>query len=294
MCGWLWRGRGLQLWLLFACAVSPVFAASQAVVEMVQMPAWLDRAGRSQALAVDMEVKNGDRIRTGAAARVTLRLAEGSSVKLGEQATLGFYSRSLQPERAFKGALDVIKGGARFTTDALTAGRSSRDLAIRVGKATAADVGSNGAVDLWAKSDSERNLILLIEGKIRFVYAGRTVAVEQPMTLFVTPRNAAPPVDAEQFKRWARETEALAGDGMTGRTGQWKVLLSRAGSEAEALAIYDKARDAGYAAQIQPRLAGKAWLFDILLTRLASEQDAVVVANKVKSQLGYPAEPVLH
>ena len=45
---------------------------------------------------------------------------------------------------------------------------------------------------------------------------------------------------------------------------------------------------------IQPRLAGKAWLFDILLTRLASEQDAVVVANKVKSQLGYPAEPVLH
>lgn len=294
MCGWLrWC---VKVGLLLACAGMPVLAASQAVVEMVQMPAWLERAGRSQPLAVDMEVKNGDRIRTGAGARAYLKLAEGSTVKLGENAALGFYSRSLNPERVFKGALDVFKGVFRFTA---AAGMRSRDLSIRVGTTTAGIGGMDGA-DLWGKSDAERDLILLIEGKIVLSHGGETVAMEQPMTFFVAPKNAAPPpvaaVDPEQFKSWARETEAAPGDGTTRRGGKWKVLLARAGSEVEALAVYDKARAAGYAAQIRPRGAdgGKQWVFDVLLAQLASEQEAVVVANKINSQLGYPAEPALH
>lgn len=290
MCGRLRR----CVWLLFACTVMPALAAGPAVVEMVQMPAWLERAGRSQPLEVDMEVKNGDRILTGAGARAYLKLAEGSTVKLGENAALGFYSRSLKPQRIFKGALDVAKGAFRFTTDAISGKRSSRDLSIRVGTATAGIRGT----DLWGKSDSERDLIVLIEGRIALRHAGETVAMEQPMTVFVAPRNAPPPpvtpVDPEQLRLWARETEALPGDGTTRRGGKWKVLLASSDSEAAALAVYDKARSSGYAARIRPRGAGKPWVFDVLLARLASEQEAVVLADKVRSQLGYPAEPALH
>ncbi len=277
------------MWLLLACTGAPALAAGQALVEMVQMPAWLERAGRSQPLEVDMEVKNGDRIRTGAGARAYLKLAEGSAVQIGEHAELGFYSRSLKPERDFKGALDVAKGSLRFTSSAM---QSHRDISIRVGSATAVTEGA----DLWAKSNGENRLILLIEGKMVLGFAGKTLGIDRPMTLFATPKNAAPPIDAEQFKLWAQETEATPGAGTTRRNGKWKVVLARGGSEAEALAVFDRARAAGYAAQIRPRGAesGKLWLFDVLLARLASEQEAVAVADKLRAQLGYAAEPALN
>ena len=278
--------------LTFFCFCAPAFAIPHTVVETVQMPAWLDRAGLSQPLAVGMEVKNGDRVRTGKGARAYLKLAEGSTVKLGEDAALGFYSLSLNPDRAFKGALDVLTGAFRFTTDALRRTPGSRDLSIRVGTATAGIRGT----DLWGKSEAQRDLILLIEGKIVVRHAGETAEMEQPLTVFVAPKNAAPlpvaTVAAEQFRVWARETEVLAGDGATRRGGQWKVLLASAGSEKEALLAYDKARAAGYAAQIRPRAAGeKQWRYEVLLAQLPSEQEALVVAKKVGAELGFEAAP---
>ena len=127
------------LLVLFAIYVAPVFAASQpvsyATVAVVQMPAWLERGGQTQPLAIGTTLKNGDRIRTGADARVYLTLAEGSTVKLGENASLGLYSRSLKPASSFKGALDVLAGAFRFTTQATQRLRSQRELSIRIGTA---------------------------------------------------------------------------------------------------------------------------------------------------------------
>jgi hypothetical protein len=287
------RKLGCMLFFFF-CA--PAFAVPQAVVETVQMPAWLDRAGGSQPLAVGMEVKNGDRIRTGRDARATLKLAEGSTVKLGENAALVFYSLSLRPERAFKGALDVAAGAFRFTTDALAGNRSRHQLSIRIGTATAAPVANSGGTDLWGKSDAERDLILLIEGKIAVRRAGETVEMEQPLTYFAAPKNAASlpvaPVDPEQFKRWARETEVLPGDGAARRGGKWKVRLAIAGGEKEALATYDQARASGYAAKIRPRSAGEGqWAYEILLAQLPSEREASVAALKVRADIGFEAAP---
>jgi hypothetical protein len=93
-------------------------------VDALVTPAWIERHGQTQPLAVGMAVANGDRIRTGDGARVYLKLAEGSTVKLGADATLSFFSRSLRPQRDFKGALDVLAGAFRFTTDALQRVRS--------------------------------------------------------------------------------------------------------------------------------------------------------------------------
>lgn len=276
--------------------------ASLATIETVQMPAWLERGGRFQPLAVGMEVRNGDKIRTGAEARVYLGMAEGSTVKLGENAVLGMYSRSLQPASNFKGALDVVAGAFRFTTHALQRVRSQRDLSIRIGTTTAAPLVNSGGTDLWGKSDAARDLILLIEGSIEVRHAGATFEMTEPMTYFFAPRNAPPQAparaDPESFSLWARETEVLPGDGAAQRGGLWKVLVARAGQQTEALEAYDKVRRAGYAAQVRVRGGGAGkpekggvWNYEVILTQLASEQEAAVVANKIKSQLGFDAVP---
>ncbi|MFA7270647.1 MAG: FecR family protein [Sterolibacterium sp.] len=295
------RGFGCLL-ILAACLGAPAYAAnrsvSQATVETVQMPAWLERNGRTQPLAVGMEVQNGDHIRTGVDARAYLKLAEGSTVKLGENATLNFYSRSLKPERMFKGALDVLKGAFRFTTSALQRARSQRDLAIRVGTATAGIRGT----DVWGKSDAERDLILLIEGKIEIRHAESTLELDEPLVYFAAPRNAATqlrPVDPDDFRQWARETEILPGDGAMQRGGSWHVLLARVASQRGALEVYDTARQAGYAAQIKVLAAldgklekGGQWEYEVVLTQLPSQQEAAAVAKKIKAQLGFEAIPV--
>lgn len=274
-------------------AAEPV---SQATVDTVRMPAWLERDGRSQPLAVGMEVRNGDRIRTGPQARAYLSLAEGSTVKLGENAVLNFHSRSLKPASNFKGALDVLAGAFRFTTQALQRMRSQRDVTIRVGTATAGIRGT----DLWGKSDALRDLILLIEGSVEVRHAGATFEMAEPLTYFSAPRNAPSQaltrVDPESFRQWARETEVLPGDGAARRGGKWIVLLARVALQGEALETYDKARYAGYAAQVRvrPAAAGKAgtdgqWTYEVFLAQLESEREAAVLASKIKTQLGFDA-----
>lgn len=291
----------LTRWMLLGALLLPAWAAGQdlartvgqASVTAVQMPAWLERDGRTQPLAVGMEVRNGDRIRTGAAARVYLTLAEGSTVKLGEQAALKLYSRSLKPARDFKGALDVAAGAFRFTTAALQRLRSQRDISIRVGMATAGIRGT----DLWGKSDAMRDLILLIEGSIEVRHAGTTIEMAEPLTYFSAPKNApAQPlakVDPESFRQWARETEILPGDGAAKRGGKWNVLLASAAEQQAALAIYDKARAAGYAAQVRVRGAGKGgpWNYEVIVAQLEDEQEAAALAGRIKAQLGFDAAP---
>ena len=298
MCGYRWLGRQNRAWLLILLAglAMPAWAARQAVVEMVQMPAWLERAGVSQPLAVDMEVNNGDRIRTGAGARAYLRLAEGSTVKLGEQTVLGFYSRSLNPQRAFKAALDVAQGSFRFTTGAHERRQLSRELSIRVGTTTA----TVHEADLWGRADPGRDLLCLIEGRIRLSHAGEAFEMAEPSTCFVAAKKPGPVarVAQEELGKWLRQTEVSSGDGATRHGGRWTVLLARADSEREALGVYDKTRAAGYAAEIRPRAAagGKAgpWIFDVVLARLASGEDALSLAERLHSQLGFPAEPERH
>ena len=282
---------------LISLFCTQTFAVPQAVVDTVQMPAWLDRAGVSRPLAVGMEVKNGDRIRTGREARAILRLAEGSSVKLGQNATLGFYSLSLRPDRLFKGAVDLQGGAMRFTPDAQKSAQSSRDLSVRAGALTAVYAADSAGGDLWAKTDAERDQVLLIAGRMAVRYAGETIEMEQPLSSLIAPKTAAlqpvAPANPEQGRLWIRETEVLAGDGAARRGGKWKVLLARAASEREALSAYDQARSAGFAAQIRPRAAGERgqWNYEVLLTQLASEQEASAMARRVGANLGLVAAP---
>jgi len=292
----------LKKWMaVMACVAMPVQAAPQAVVDTVQMPAWLERGDRVQPLAIGMEIRHGDRIRTGADARAYLKLAEGSTVKLGENAALGFYSRSLKPQRNLKGALDVQKGAFSFTTDTQLRAKVTRDLSIRVGALTIGvrePGGLKTATSVLGKSDSLVDLACLIEGSIELAHAGQTGVMDEPMA-FVAMRKDEPPqpqlaasAEPEQIKHWERETEVLPGAGATHRGGRWKLLLARADSQQQALDVYDTARAAGYAAQIRVRPADGDWSYEIFLASFSSENEAMVVARKIKNQLGLDATPV--
>lgn len=279
---------------LFLSCAALAAATPVATVQAVQSPAWLQRDGRSQPLAVGMALKNGDRVVTGADARAEIHVAEGSAVKLGADAKLNIFTRSLKPQKDFKGALDVLTGAFRFTTNVFSRLHAKRDLAIRVGTAT---IGIRGT-DVWGRSNKDEDLVCLIEGKIALAHGGETMEMADPMTFFVAPKGQAAqpvaPVDPEKLKGWARETDILPGDGAQRAGGRWLVRLGRVDSQEQALDIYDMARAAGFAPKIKPRPvqgAEKApWAYEVVLANAATEADAKMLAARINGLLSWKAE----
>lgn len=268
--------------LLFPAAV---LAAAPATVEAVQSPAWRDRGGITVPLAAGMELQSGDVLRTGSGARAYLMLAEGSRVKLGEAAQFTFHTDSVRPEKSFRGALDVVAGAFRFTTARLKKALP-RDVAIRVGTAT---IGIRGT-DIWGKTDKDGDLVALLEGRIEIMHAGQTTELAQPMTYFDAPTGKAAgvkPLDLETFVRLARQTEIMVGDGAARAKGKWRVLAATAASEEAALELYDRIREAGFAARIRPRAAeGGGWNYELRLGGYSSAAEAEVAAARLKAATG--------
>ena len=264
---------------------TPAFAAAAATVEAVQSPAWRDRGGVTVPLAAGMELKSGDVLRTGAGARAYLMLAEGSRVKLGEGARFSFHTRSLQPERSFRGALDILAGAFRFTTGKLKK-TLPREVAIRVGTAT---IGIRGT-DLWGKTDRDGDLVALIEGRIEITRAGQATELAQPMTYYDAPTGKAAEVkalDPETFVKLTRQTEILPGDGAARAKGQWRVSAGSAASEGAALELYDQVREAGFAARIRlSEVEGGGWRYEVRLGGFSSAAEAEAAAARLKAATG--------
>lgn len=268
--------------LLFSVSA---FAAAPAMVEAVQSPAWLDRGGITVPLAAGIDLQSGDVLRTGPGARAYLLLAEGSRVKLGETAQFTLHTRSLRPEKVYRGALDIVAGAFRFTTARLKKA-VPRELAIRVGTAT---LGIRGT-DLWGKTDKDGDLVALLEGRIEITRAGETTELTQPLTYYDAPRGQAATVkalDPEVFKRLARQTEILPGDGAARAKGTWRVLAGAADSEQAALELYDTVREAGFAARIRlAAIDGGDWRYEVVLSGFASAAEAEVAAARLKKLSG--------
>ena len=126
----------MKLLARYAIAAAALLAAAQAVaqpaavVEGVQMPAWVERSGRTSPVAPGMALQAGDQLRTGAGSRLLVKLSEGSLVKLGENGRLTIAEMSPTQE-VFRAALRVLEGAFRFTTD-LAARPRKREVNIRV------------------------------------------------------------------------------------------------------------------------------------------------------------------
>lgn len=260
-------------------------AAPAAVVEGVQMPAWVERDGQRLPVAPGMELKGGDELRTGTGARIYVKLSEGSLVQLGENASLRLQDMAPERDGLFKATLNVLEGAFRFTTDLLKKERR-REVNVTIRTVTAGIRGT----DLWGKSTDERQIVCLIEGRIEVGAQGETpVTMDQPQQFYQRVKGTTQPVgrvaDA-QLAEWAKETRIESGRGAARRGGKWKVTLASVDTQAAALAVYDALREAGYSATILPVKTGDKSVYHVRIVQLPSKNDAEALAAQLRGRYG--------
>ena len=287
-----WRAAAVAAAVLGASlGLTPALATgAKAEVEELQMPAWLTRDGKRQPLAPGAQLKSGDTITTGDGSRVLLRLAEGSAVKLGENARFELASMAQKREggqQRFSASLELRQGAFRFTTPPDDKAKSARDIAVKFPTLTATVVGT----DLWGKSADGQEIVALIDGKIDVARRGDApVAMTEARTVYIAPPDAPPrPVSAitlAQLNAYAQETELQPGAGVASRVGNYKIYAARTPNQQEALAVYERLRDAGYAAAIQPAVSQGKQIYQVRIAGILTEADGVAVAIKLRVQLG--------
>lgn len=276
--------------LYHAFVAAALFASSQvaaqpaAVIEGVQMPAWVERAGARTPISPGMMLQPGDVIHTGANSRLLVRLSERSLVKLGENGQLRF--SELSPTREiFRAALGVLRGAFRFTTDVAAKARR-REVNITVATVTAGIRGT----DLWGRARDNTEIVCLIEGAIEVGAQGeQPVRMDQPRQFYRRVAGQTQPVgfvEPAQLTQWAEETEIQAGRGAARRGGRFQVHLARLERQDAALAVYDQVRAAGYAAEIRPVRQGEQLVYIVRIRNLPSRAEAQALAGQLRGRYG--------
>ena len=271
------------LFFVLFLAAGVLQAAPDAVVEGIQLPAWVTRDGKRQPLAVGTELKSSDEVSTGDRSRLLLRLGDGSMVKLGENGKLQLSGLVQKRKQGFIAAtLKVLEGAFRFTTEAAMKSRGSRDITVQFPTVTAGIRGT----DIWGKNLSDKEVVVLIEGKITVTRAGdQPVEMKDPLTYLQAPKTGAATVEAvamEQLKAWAAETEIADGTGALRKGGRWKLYLGSYQQQLEALSLYDSLRREGYPVRIQPQQADGGQLYRLRLAGFSSEQEANALGVRLK------------
>jgi hypothetical protein len=264
--------------------VQAALAQVAAVVEGVQMPAWVERAGRRIPLIPGMELRAGDQVVTGAGSRLAVKLAEGSLVKLGENGQLRF--TEISPARElFKAALNVLEGAFRFTTELAEKSRK-REVTIRAAQVTAGIRGT----DFWGRSRKDNEIICLIEGEVEVAAEGeQPVNMNQPLQFYRRIEGKTQPVgkvDQAQIDKWSAETDLQAGKGVARRGGRYSVTLGTAADQNGALALYDELRNAGYPAEIAPVKQADKVIYTVRIRQLPSRAEAQALGNQLRGKFG--------
>jgi hypothetical protein len=286
-------------------------AVPDVLVSSVQMPAWVERDAQRFPVSPGMSLNSNDVLITGSGARLLLKSADGSDIKLGENARMlvSNMAKKQDGQTMFTASLNVLQGAFRFTTAAFAKLRP-RNISVKVSGAT---IGIRGT-DVWGKSGGRMRMdemekamgkpmghpgqemldfdvVCLIEGKIEVKNHDETpFMMEQPVTFYVMPKKEAAipvsPLAMEQLNKWAAETEIVAGQGATATGGKWKVILLTAANETAALAAYDEWRNAGYAIKILPVNKENTLEYQLRIGQLATRTEALALAKSLSGKFG--------
>jgi FecR protein/SPOR domain len=260
--------------------------APTAAVESVQMSASVERGHQVFPLAPGMALKDGDRVNTGAKSRLVLKLADGSTVKLGEHGSLFFDKTQVRDDGVFEAGLFVAEGAFRFVTAALDKFAGKREVTITVNNVTAGIRGT----DLWGKSTPQTDIVCIIEGSVQVTPPGEpTFTLDTPLSFYALEATVSKPVESvmpDKFREWAAETEEEPGQGVATVRGKWKVSVAAVKKSGLAFDIYSDLRKAGYPAEIVPGKSGEERVYTVRLSNFESEKDAKSVVEALKSQAG--------
>ena len=276
----------LRLFLVvaFATLCQGALAQVAATVDGVQMPAWLERGGVRSPLLPGMELKAGDKVITGGDSRAVIKLSEGSLVKLGANGQLRFVELNAT-QQLFKGALDVLEGAFRFTTD--IAGRNrKREVSIRASQVT---TGIRGT-DVWGKADKDNEVVCLIEGQVEVTAQGEPpVKLDQPLQFFRRMDGKAQPVgsiDKEQLDKWASQVELQRGKGIARAGGRVSVELGRFDERTPAIQVREDVRNAGFPAVMTPIRGKEKTVYVVRIRQLASRTEGQALADQLRGKYG--------
>jgi hypothetical protein len=283
--------------LIAALSVVPVLPAlaRNLTVEGVVSPAWVERGGKREPLAVGMQLNNKDRIITGPRARVMLRMTEGSAVKLGENATLGLDSltekKNADNQSVVGASLDVVKGAFRFTTGVFGKSRAERDVSVKISTITAGIRGT----DVWGRSTDAQDLICLLEGRVSVLHEKQSFVMDEPLQFFIAPRNEKPKpvgrVPKAQIDEWSQETEITEGQGAIRAGGRLRAEFLRTADFSAARDMEGKLKAWGFPAALETLAAGYgASEYAVYIGGIASEKDRDALTARVKNALSGVAE----
>src|SRR6266571_370534 len=264
--------------------------APLAMVEAVQMPAWVERGGASHPLAPGMGLQDNDQVRTGAGSRLLLRTADGSAVKLGEKSSLFLGGMQMRGNNVFEATLKVAEGAFRFTSELFAQFRGKRDVNISIKTVTAGIRGT----DLWGKSAPDREVVCLIEGRIEITPPNDApFTMDQRLSYYVHESGLSRPVATvmpDQLREWAAETETQEGQGVSTRGGKWKITSVSGLASQRAFDLYRDLRKAGYPAEIVPSKVADKRVYNVRLSNFETKRDAEFVAGGLKRQAGLAAQ----
>lgn len=278
----------LALFTLLAIQPLPALAQAAGTVTALNPPAFLVRDGITRALDAGTELRAGDLLRTGDDARLLLRMAEGSDVKLGAGAEFRIDEFEQRSDGVFGGLLNVLRGAFRFTTTLLSE-RNQRDLQVQVSTVTAGIRGT----DLWGRSNDEADLVCLIEGAVSVRHRdGEAQLMSDPLTFFVAPRGEPPqpigPVDPDRLVQWASETELLDGEGVVRAGGDYMLHLVSLRDAASAQALRERLDTAGYAAGVSQAEVDDTLWHRVSLHGFASAAEARATGERLGSAFDLP------
>ena len=130
-------------------------------------------------------------------------------------------------------------------------------------------------------------MVCLIEGGIDVEHRGEKIAMRDPLSFLIAPREGSrqpvAPVPAAQLKEWAAETEIAPASGASRRGGTHRVVTAVAVDEAAALSAAERLRAAGYPATVRAYRVAEELRYDVNVAGLATAEDAARLESALRA-----------
>lgn len=271
-----------------------VEAVPNALVGMVQSPAWIERAGKRLPLVAGMELLNRDKVITGEAARVVVEFADGSAFKIGERSLVAVNAMQQRKNGTFAGGLDLKSGDLRLVSHEFAEAPVKRAINVRFGDVTAA---VRGEADLTGTADAARDAIALRDGKAVLSHPqAAAIVMDVPLQVYEAAKGQAPEplasIDRFQGASWALRTQPFYDGGTQEKSGRWMLRFGVFDKET-VLALYDRLRQAGYSVKLLPIPSAGGHRYELRLIHLVTEREAHSLAERLASNLHLPAATVM-